>query len=268
MTSHAISLEERFWSKVDPFSCVGDACGCHQGIGHCWPWTASINNRGYGQFRMIVNEKWTMLMAHRVAFMLTLRPLAPGMECCHHCDYRRCCRVDHLFEGTRKENAQDAAQKGRISRKGYPGELNIWHKVTDAIVKAIREAPPSVSHRILAVRFGIDAVTVSAIQRGASWKHIDIPPQPRGKGFASGERHWSHLHPERLSRGPQHGMTTHPSLRTRGERQPNAKLTEHKVKEIRALKGQKTCKALAEQFSVSPALICLIQNYKVWTHLT
>jgi len=279
MTSHAITVEERFWSKVDPFTCVGKDCGCHQGIGHCWPWSASIKKTGYGQFGMIVNNKWTMVHTHRVSFELTYRLLSPGMHCCHHCDYRPCCRPDHLFEGTRQDNMDDAVSKGRIHnpskgqkigpnpQKGLPGERHPEAKVTAAIIQAIREADPSIPQRILATRYDVDQTSISRMQRGEAWKHVDIPTQHRGKGFTSGDRHWSHQHPERVMKGENHPMRLHPELRSYGDKNPMSKLTTQEVHNIRALKGQKTGKALAEQFHVSPALISLILNDKIRIHI-
>jgi len=47
------------------------------------------------------------------------RELKPNHECCHTCDIRNCINPEHLFEGTRTENINDAWVKGR--RKGNWG---------------------------------------------------------------------------------------------------------------------------------------------------
>lgn len=76
-------------------------------------------------------------------------------------------------------------------------------------------------------------------------------------------------HPERMSRGDQHGSRTKPERVPRGERQGNAKLADVQVREIRALyaTGKHTQTALGARFGVSQVLIGLIVREKAWKHL-
>lgn len=108
--SYHIPFEERFWACVNRETCLGDVCGCHRGIGHCWPWMATRSKRGYG--RAWADGK--LVQAHRVASTLTV-PLMrhSDLHALHHCDNPICCRPDHVFHGTHAQNMQDAAQKGR-----------------------------------------------------------------------------------------------------------------------------------------------------------
>lgn len=91
------TLAERFWEKVEKTD-------------GCWLWTASLTNKGYGEFRL--NEP-SPILAHRVAYELAHGPIPPGLFVCHHCDNPPCVRPDHLFLGTQKDNAQDMVRKGR-----------------------------------------------------------------------------------------------------------------------------------------------------------
>lgn len=90
----------------------------------------------------------------------------------------------------------------------------------------------------------------------------------RKKGrVASGERHSSRTHPEQLPRGDKNGSRLHPERLARGERHGIAKLTEASVREIRALAGTQSQRALAARFGVSQATISGIVHRTKWSHV-
>jgi hypothetical protein len=92
MPGSSLSIDERFWSKVDQ---SGDGC---------WPWLGGKNSGGYGYFWL--NGK--NVPAHRVAYELTKGPIGPGLtvdHICHNdsgcaggpqCPHRRCMNDAHL----------------------------------------------------------------------------------------------------------------------------------------------------------------------------
>lgn len=173
----------RFWSKVDT-------------SGECWLWTASCGGHGYGQCWM----GQRVVLAHRVAYILTCGPIPPELSALHRCDVKRCVNPTHLWLGTAAENAADCRQKGRTARgerngththpervargsrngiriqpnRAPIGERNGQAKLTIAQVREIRRAymaGEALQHQ-LATRFGVCQQTVCHIVRRTSWRHV------------------------------------------------------------------------------------------------
>ena len=76
----------------------------------CWLWTGRTSEYGYG----IVTYQGKPFRAHRLSFKTFIGELIRGMVICHRCDTPSCVNPDHLFQGTQKDNMQDALKKGRI----------------------------------------------------------------------------------------------------------------------------------------------------------
>jgi hypothetical protein len=92
------SRDELFWLKVKEGS-----------PDECWPWLAGKDQDGYGHFSDEGN-----IQAHRYAYIHRhKKQLDSGILICHHCDNPSCVNPNHLFEGTRRDNALDAVKKGR-----------------------------------------------------------------------------------------------------------------------------------------------------------
>jgi hypothetical protein len=91
------TAEERFWLHVDK-----------RGPDDCWEWTASLQEKGYGQFN-IGND--VIVRAHRFAYELKYGPT--DKKVLHSCDNRKCVNLRHLFTGTQLDNMRDMTEKGR-----------------------------------------------------------------------------------------------------------------------------------------------------------
>src|SRR5260221_529381 len=83
-----------FWSKVE-----------RRGPNECWPWAGADNGQGYGRTHMDGRRTY----AHRVAYILSVGPVPPGLHVdhlCHGwdtdcpggstCPHRRCVNPGHL----------------------------------------------------------------------------------------------------------------------------------------------------------------------------
>ena len=142
--------DERFWSKV----AIGAAS-------ECWEWLASRQPNGYGKFGVPGHT----LMAHRVAYCISIGEPADGLCVLHRCDNPSCCNPDHLFLGTQTENMMDKLRKGRQPT----GERNKASRVSDEEVRAIRVLSilgfgPKKSH----AQFGISYAQAWNIATGRS----------------------------------------------------------------------------------------------------
>jgi hypothetical protein len=95
------AFEDRFWSRVDKTD-------------GCWLWTGWTSRFGYGRIKRDNRE----CLTHRVSWELTNGPIPDGMCVLHRCDVPACVRPDHLFLGTKTDNAADRTAKGRTHRHG------------------------------------------------------------------------------------------------------------------------------------------------------
>jgi len=150
------TMPDRFWDKVSI-----------HGEQECWPWRASIDSRGYGNFRVgDHNER-----AHRVAYTLTFGAIPEGgghhgTVVMHTCDNRLCCNPAHLVLGSHADNMADMKEKGR--RKAVnSGSANGRAKLTAEQVAAIRA--DTRGKRTIAPDYGISPAQVQRIRNGEQW---------------------------------------------------------------------------------------------------
>jgi len=156
---------KRFWDKVDDRESINpDAC---------WEWTAARDPNGYGAFKL--NGK--KIGAHVFSYKQSYGPVPDGMEVCHKCDNRSCCRPSHLFAGTRSDNMLDAKSKGRlVVPKGVrfkPGNRPVNSKLDkDTVdkIKCLLELSGGLSVAEIAKIVGVSRYAVSDIKRGKTYR--------------------------------------------------------------------------------------------------
>lgn len=105
----ALTLEERFWAKVDK-------------SGECWIWTAATYSNGYGHFGVSAT---TGALAHRLSWELLVAPIPEGKMLDHTCHTRACVNPGHLRIATAKQNLENPGILRRDNTSGVRG-VN-WH---------------------------------------------------------------------------------------------------------------------------------------------
>jgi len=130
----------------------------------CWLWTGTLGN-GYGEIQV---EKQKHVYAHRLSWELHCGPIPKGMCVLHSCDMPCCVNPDHLWLGTKGDNARDMVRKGR--NPDFRGERSGNSNLTDADVIAIRAATGT--HRSIAAQHGVSQSRISDIRAEKSWKHL------------------------------------------------------------------------------------------------
>lgn len=148
---------DRFWAKVTRAD--GD---------ECWEWQGATNQHGYGIFYPVLRNR--KMLAHR--YSLTLATGREPPDCVlHRCDNPRCVRPDHLFLGSRSDNAADKVSKGRQS--GAQGEANSKARLcAEQVLEIRRQAAAGKSRSQLARDFKVSLRNMRQIVDGQTWKHL------------------------------------------------------------------------------------------------
>jgi hypothetical protein len=84
----------------------------------CWKYTAHTGTDHYGQFW----QDGVARPAHIVAYELFVGPVPKDQLLMHTCDRRWCVNPEHLVPGTKQQNNDDTAEKGR-NRNQHTGTL-------------------------------------------------------------------------------------------------------------------------------------------------
>ena len=160
-----MSLEKRFWAKVD-----------RRSDDECWEWTACKNSDGYGS----IYCEGRMLKAHRVSWEINVDEIPDGMDVLHHCDNPSCVNPTHLFVGTKRDNMLDAYAKGRKTQIGERNGFSILtRKQVIQIKKGVSNAEfkhgdKSSFARYWADEFNVSFECVRSIVNNYSWTHIKV----------------------------------------------------------------------------------------------
>jgi hypothetical protein len=145
----------------------------------CWIWNgAKTGNteRAYGVIS-IKSVRVAPMLVHRVVYESRFGPVPDGLDVCHSCDNRLCVNPDHLWTGTRKQNMQDCASKGRHwSQTGKysppKGSSHPMARINEDDVVEIRKLHSSgKSMAEIGRAFGVTKTSVWQIIRMKNWTH-------------------------------------------------------------------------------------------------
>jgi hypothetical protein len=92
------------------------------------------------------------------------------MNVLHRCDNPACVRPSHLWLGTLAENNADMAAKGRARNAPALGSANGLAKLTDDIVKKIRNSAQSGAD--CARQYNVSQSTISSVRKRHTWSHV------------------------------------------------------------------------------------------------
>lgn len=142
----------RFWSKVDKTS---NPLGC-------WEWINPNHPFGYGRFGFDKKK----YLSHRLSYQIHYGPITSKDCVLHKCDNPSCVNPQHLFLGSRADNALDRTNKGRT----YKGSQVTTSKFTEQQVLAIRASSKTIKE--LVVEYQCNKQTLYNIIQRKSWQHI------------------------------------------------------------------------------------------------
>ena len=166
---HALSLRERrTYDDATMLAKIEARYECEPNSG-CWLWSGNINGDGYG---IAYCGGRSQMVASRLMYELTHQiDLPANLYVCHRCDTPACVNPAHLFLGTARDNALDAASKNRLNRWDgrRAGERNHAAKLTKAQVEEIRRIGYTQSAQSLAKRFGVSKTAITSIRSGRAW---------------------------------------------------------------------------------------------------
>jgi len=124
----------------------------------CIEWGGYRDRKGYGQ--KTVNYK--VCYTHRLAYTQAYGDIPNGMCVLHACDNPPCMNPEHLFIGTRGDNARDMAKKGRW-RSGST-------KLNSDQVYWIRAS--KLPQSVVSDWLGVSRACVGDVRTGKTWSHL------------------------------------------------------------------------------------------------
>jgi hypothetical protein len=148
------TAEARFWSRV----------AVTANDEKCWEWQFGTGSFGYGT----LSFRGKKYRAHQVAWFF-VKGFFSKKCLLHSCDNPLCVNPNHLREGTRTENNQDAVLRNRQARGERTGQAKLNAEKVTEIRRLLANGK---TQRFVAQKFGIAEHTVWNIKNYKTWTHI------------------------------------------------------------------------------------------------
>lgn len=134
----------------------------------CWVSTTKCYRSKY---RAVWNsDKKRPEYLHRVVYD-HFYGIPEGLQINHTCNNQDCCRPDHLYAGTHKDNMRDMREKG--TNRGINARLTKEQVLTVVHLLGEGLSAPAISREL-----GITTAQVANIKSGHAWSWLTGIPQP------------------------------------------------------------------------------------------
>lgn len=131
----------------------------------CWIWKGDADSKNqYGSFKLAGG----LFGPHRISYELYIGEIPKGMLICHKCDNMKCINPNHLWIGTKQDNARDASSKGILKM----GEQKTLSKLKEADAIFILNNKGKISQNKLAKQFNVSPSTIQNVVDSKSWKYL------------------------------------------------------------------------------------------------
>lgn len=192
--------QERFWSKVD--KSAGDS--------GCWVWVGVAFDDGYGAFK----AGGKTYRAHRASFAMTNNSDPGDLVVRHSCHNPLCVNPSHLSAGTVEDNTADMVKAGR--GKSCMFDANDVIDIRESYKKGE-------SIHSIADRYSVREVNIDHLISGKTYWHVREGLDP------------SIPKPVKKKNGTNPKSTNGFHHRLSGQDQPNAKLSNDEIVDIRQM---------------------------------
>lgn len=202
----------------------------------CFEWQGGLKGMNGWKYAA-VHHNGKQHGGHRLAYEVFRGPIPSGLLVCHRCDNTRCINPSHLFLGTAKDNAVDAAQKDRTAHGVRNSQAKMTPEDIVALVERYNKGEPAGELRR---SYRLSVRTFADILTGKRWKRVDRPVvEIRKAGSFQGQMS--------------------------GDKNSNAKLTVKQVQEIREARGCGVmAKVIAKTYGIRPDTVSKICLGKLW----
>lgn len=106
------------------------------GLAECWPWTGAIGGKGNHR-RGVAYLLGQYMNASRASWIIWHRryPKNLVLHCCPGGSNSNCCNPFHLYDGTFRQNIEDARREGHLGRGGGYGDKNGSHTHPERVAR-------------------------------------------------------------------------------------------------------------------------------------